>query len=239
MTSSKDFKQALRSGDLGEAFLLAMSQAPELHITTWIASPEDNPAQPPKTKTLRTNINLIEGKIENQIGEQLLGDSHPQIQKFHHQQVAQGHQTIKHNLESLQKMFRLMAAFQKQQQPGYSQSSWIDVQEADKAELNGQTKVNAIAASETVNETSAHNKLEPQLPSFTNEEDEDDEAVVNDLLSLADLDEEGEEKETETETAPDDEDWGNWLEEDGYPTNTNISTANRLNAPGSYNQHRY
>ncbi len=233
MTSSEDFKQALRSGNLSEAFLLAMSKAPELHITTWIASPQDNPAQPPKDKSLRTHINLIEGKIENQIGEQLLGDRHPEIQQFHHQQVAQGHQTIQQNLESLQKMFRLMAAFQKQQQPGYDRSSWIDVREANKPELNGQTTVNAIAASETVSETSANNKIEPQLPSFAREEDDEGDAIVNDLLSLADLDEEREEIETESPT--DEEDWGDWLEEENPPINTTIVSPN---SPESYNDHR-
>ncbi len=170
MTSSEDFKQALKSGNLGEAFLLAMSKAPELHITTWIASPQDNPAQLPRSRSLRTNINLIEGKIENQIGKELLGSRHPEIQNFHHQQVAQGHQTIQQNLESLQQMFRLMAAFQKQQQQGYSSSRWIDVHEANKAELNGQTTVNAISPSEAVTQTSASNKIEPQLPSLPNEE---------------------------------------------------------------------
>jgi hypothetical protein len=198
---TEDFKQALRKGNLSEAFLLAMSKAPELHITTWIASPQDNPDRPQGDKSLRTHINLIEGKIENQIGEQLLGDRHPQIQQFHHQQVIQGHQTIQQNLQSLQKMFRLMAAFQKRQQQG-NQSDWIDVREADKDRLQGYTQTNAIAGGVTTTELSG-NKSEPQLPSFNRE---DDDEVVSDLLSLADIDGEGETTETE-------EDWGDWLEE--------------------------
>ncbi|MGF1540263.1 MAG: hypothetical protein ACFCU5_07395 [Pleurocapsa sp.] len=217
---TEDFKQALRSGNLKEAFLLAMSKAPELHITTWIASPQDNPDRPQGDKSLRTHINLIEGKIENQIGEQLLGDRHPQIQQFHHQQVIQGHQTIQQNLESLQKMFRLMAAFQQRQQQGNLQSSWIDVREANKNELNGNNHVNAIAGSVTSTELSG-NKAEPQLPSFTREEDDD--AVVKDLLSLADLDEE-----EEVETT-DQEDWGDWLEENEEPINTQFVDPNSIN----------
>ena len=229
MTSSEDFKQALRSGNLREAFLLAMSKAPKLQITTWIASPQDNPTQPKGDKGLRTYINSLEGKIDNEIGEQLLGDRHPEIQQFHYQQVTQWHQTIQQNLESLQKMFRLMAAFQKRQQSGYSQSSWIDVREASNAELNGHSTVNAIAASETIAETLSSNKIEPQLPSFTREEEEenDDDAIVNDLLSLVDLDEETEE--IETQEATEEEDWGDWLEENDSPINTEIIDLNSIN----------
>ena len=228
MKSNEDFKQALRSGNLREAFLLAMSKAPQLHITTWIASPQDNPAQPKGDKSLCTHINLIEGKIDNQIGEQLLGTRHPKIQQFHYQQVTQGHQTIQQNLESLQKMFRLMADFQKQQQQGYSQSSWIDVREADKNELKGYT-VNGLSTSETFTEASSSTQIEPQLPSFTKDEEEDnDDAVVNDLLSLDDLD--GEDEEIEIQEATEEEDWGDWLEEDDSPINTEIVDLNSINS---------
>ena len=219
--TSEDFKQALRAGNLSQAFLLAMSKAPELHITTWIASPQDRPAQPQPDKTLRTHINLVEGKIDNEIGEQLLSDRYPEIQQFHHQQVTQGHQTIQQNLQSLQQMFRLMATFQKQQQ-NPSQSSWIDVSAAKPTELEGQTTDKAIASSETVTESLPGNKAEPQLPSFATEAEED--AVVDDLLSLADLDDD-EEPEAAVE-----EDWGDWLEEDDSPKNPEIMNLNSTNS---------
>ena len=87
MKSSEEFKQALRAGKLNEAFLVAMSNAPELHITTWVTSASDthdweSHSQPQAGKCLRTHINLIEGKIENEIGEQFVGDRYPEIQQF-------------------------------------------------------------------------------------------------------------------------------------------------------------
>lgn len=42
MAASEEFKQALRAGKLAEAFVVAMSKTPELEITTWIASPNQN-----------------------------------------------------------------------------------------------------------------------------------------------------------------------------------------------------
>ena len=260
MTSSEDFKKALRAGKLSEAFLLAMSNAPELHITTWIASPETSPetnsdssshaSQPQAGNYWRTHINLIEGKIENEIGEQLIGDRNPEIQQFHLQQVAQGHQTIQQNLESLQKMFHLMSTFQQQQQ-GLSQGlSWVEVEtqslppEKD-ARLEGNMAIGSLGASvtqgrETIstdnNVTTVQSepspqaenstiKVEPKLPAFT-QEDHDNDAVVNDLLSLADLDEKTEE--TESHSA-EDEDWGDWLEgDDDPPVGKSILDLNSL-----------
>ena len=109
MASSTEFKKALREGKFTEAFAIAMGNAPELKITTWISSPEDNSAQPSRGKCLKTNVNLVEGKISNAIGEDLMGDNlYGAIQKFHSQQVSQGHQAISENLRSLQQMFRLM-----------------------------------------------------------------------------------------------------------------------------------
>jgi hypothetical protein len=213
MTASEEFKKALRAGKLSEAFLLAMSKAPELHITTWIASPQANSQvekdtpQPEAGNYLRTHINLIEGKIETEIGEKLIGDRNPEIHQFHLQQVSQGHQTIQQNLESLQKMFHLMTAFQNQQQGNGSQVNWVDITAdsypSQKLEENG--AIGSLAAAEVVSKSETATKVEPQLPSFTPEEDDN---LVNDLLSLADLDSDMEEDEEDSE------DWGEWLEDE-------------------------
>jgi hypothetical protein len=253
MTSNEDFKKALRAGNLSEAFLVAMSHAPELNITTRIVSPQEND-QPQKGNYLRTQINLIEGKIDNEIGEQLIGDRYPEIQQFHLQQVTQGHKTIQQNLVSLQKMFRLMSAFQ-QQQKASEELSWVDMA-ADVAreslppenrvvKLNGgNTTPNALGAtemmqknepipandnvnvtdmegtgveSETVSPGESESKSEPRLPAFSQE---DDDGVVDDLLSLADIDEEDE---------PEQEDWGDWLEEDEPQTKAQVLDLKSLN----------
>ncbi|MGL5796291.1 MAG: hypothetical protein ACRC06_18185, partial [Waterburya sp.] len=90
MTSSEEFKRAIRAGNINEAFLVAMSNAPELNITTRIVTTEKNTQQPQADNYLRTQINLIEGKIENEISEQFTGDRYGEIKQFHIEQVTQG-----------------------------------------------------------------------------------------------------------------------------------------------------
>lgn len=234
-TSSEDFKQAIRAGNISEAFLVAMSNAPELNITTKIISADGehdqaNVDQSELDNYLRTHINLIEGTVENEIGEKLTGDRYSEIKQFHIKQVTEGHQTIQHNLISLQKMFQLMSAFQQQQQDSQN-SSWVDIA-ADVAreslpdtpetnQLFGNKTPDALEAGATINETeeisSGFNsdletdKPEPQLPSFDPEEEEDDH-VVNDLLSLADIDEHDPEEEEQPQEKK--ADWGEWLEDE-------------------------
>ncbi|MGF1589070.1 MAG: hypothetical protein ACFCU7_07475 [Pleurocapsa sp.] len=224
MTSSQDFKQAIRAGKINEAFLVAMSNAPELNITTKIITAEGqqiNAEQSQVDNYLRTQINLIEGKVEHEIGEKLTGDRYSEIKQFHLQQVTEGHQTIQHNLISLQKMFQLMSSFQQQQTSNHA--SWVDIAadvtreslptKPDSDQLPGNKVPNALAAGKTANGTKTSvpevkvnletDNLEPQLPSFQEEED-----VVNDLLSLADLDDDSEiEEESENQA-----DWSEWLE---------------------------
>jgi hypothetical protein len=216
MTSSEEFKQAIRAGNINEAFLVAMSNAPELNITTKIVTTDKTSQQAQTDNYLRTQINLIEGKIENEIGEQFTGDRYGEIKQFHIEQVTQGHQTIQHNLISLQRMFQLMSAFQQQQ--AAERLNWVEIAaDVNQESLPTRSKVNqisgnktpeALAAGTTSNQpaTASIDKSEPQLPGFEPEAEDD---VVDDLLSLADLDEQSE---TEVPTA-EQGDWGEWLEE--------------------------
>ena len=222
MTSSEDFKQAIRAGNIQEAFLAAMSNAPELNITTKIVTAEGNQHQ---VNSLRTHISLIEGKVENEIGEKLTGDRYSEIKQFHIEQVTQGHQTIQDNLISLQKMFQLMSTFQEQIS---EHSNWVDIA-ADVAreplpasrqtnQLSANKTPEAIAAGETTNKTEVvssnieikTNNPKPHLPSFVPEEDD---ALVDDLFSLADLDDESDGDEPEENLQPGQGDWRDWLEE--------------------------
>lgn len=224
MTSSQDFKQAIRAGNINEAFLVAMSNAPELNITTKIITAEGN--RPQGDNSLKTHISLIEGKIENEIGEQLTGDHYAEIQQFHIEQVTQGHQTIQHNLISLQKMFQLMSAFQEQQDTGHS--NWVDIaadvardplpsrdnntnlygNRTPEALTAGRINQNEPVATQLNSELDADNP-EPQLPSFVPEDEDDD--LVDDLMSLTDLDVNDDETE-QAQPQGKQEDWGEWLE---------------------------
>lgn len=228
MSSKEDFKQAIRSGNINEAFLVAMSNAPELNITTKIVTADgekvDTGGQ--MDNYLHTHINLIEGKVENEIGEKLTGDRYSEIKQFHIQQVTQGHQTIQHNLVSLQKMFQLMSSFQ---QEAESHSNWVDIatdvtrelpSPENQNQLRGNTPNALEAGVEEVKTTktvisfdSDEDNSEPQLPSFDVEDDE----MVNDLLSLADLDdldELDEPIEEAPETPQDRADWSEWLDDE-------------------------
>lgn len=234
MTSSEDFKQAIRAGNIEEAFLVAMSNAPELNITTKIITAEGNQHQVDSNQSqgdnsLRTHISLIEGKVENEIGEKLTGDRYSEIKQFHIEQVTQGHQTIQHNLISLQKMFQLMSTFQQQTSEDFD---WVDIA-ADVAreplparretnQLSANKTPEAIAPGETTKKTEVvssnsnieikTNNPEPHLPSFV--PGEEDDALVDDLLSLADLDDNNDSDWSEENPQPGQGDWGDWLEEE-------------------------
>lgn len=232
MTKCEDFKQAIKAGNISDAFLVAMSNAPVLNITTKIITADGHHVDHPQSEIdnyLHTHINLIEGKVENEIGEKLTGDRYSEIKQFHLDQVTQGHQTIQHNLVSLQKMFQLMSSFQQQQ--GSNHSSWVDIaadvtreslpSKSDSPQLYGDQVPNALEAgitpnrdqtttsiksnqSNQSNQESLGNNPEPQLPSFEDE----DESIVKDLLSLAiddDLDESHQANQA---------DWSEWLDDE-------------------------
>ena len=240
MTSSEDFKQAIRAGNISEAFLVAMSNAPELNITTKIITADGQRVDADQSQLdnyLSTHINLIEGKVENEIGEKLTGDRYSEIKQFHLQQVTQGHQTIQHNLISLQKMFQLMSSFQEQQASDHS--SWVDIAadvtreslpaNPEANQLYGNKIPNALEAGATTSQTETDNAVsenyEPQLPSF----EEEDDSVVNDLLSIADDD--GDDLEG-SETQENQADWSEWLD-DEPEVKTEIFDLKSLNIRGA------
>lgn len=78
MTVTEEFKIAVKTGRLKEAFLILLSQSFAVRITTNIE----------EEIQLETSINVVEGKINNQIDQAFL--SYPQhnlVEKFHYEQV--------------------------------------------------------------------------------------------------------------------------------------------------------
>ncbi|PSO68903.1 MAG: hypothetical protein BRC44_17300 [Cyanobacteria bacterium QS_4_48_99] len=119
MVSSEEFKEALRGGKLEQALLLAMSPAMELKITTQLASDSE---QITPSSRLQTRINLIEGKLENEIGEQFLNNApYRELQQFHLEQVKEGNQTIQQNIGSLQTLFAIVMDIQQHTREGFQQ----------------------------------------------------------------------------------------------------------------------
>ncbi|MGB7442015.1 MAG: hypothetical protein WA919_13165 [Coleofasciculaceae cyanobacterium] len=110
MGLSDEFRKELKAGNLSKAFSLAVTEAVDLRITTRVASDsegrEANQVRP--GHCLRTHINIIDGDIENEIGDQFIGNGpYRELQQFHLEQVVQGSQIINSNLKSLQKLFEV------------------------------------------------------------------------------------------------------------------------------------
>ncbi|NJO21232.1 MAG: hypothetical protein HC838_15955 [Spirulinaceae cyanobacterium RM2_2_10] len=116
MSPSDDFRAALRAGQPQEAFLLAMSRATELRVTTWVvptgqAADAKGVIAPQPGRRLRTHINLLQGDIENEVGDRFLRDrQYQELRQFHHQQVGKGSEIVAQNIESLRRLFSVMQA---------------------------------------------------------------------------------------------------------------------------------
>ncbi|MEQ8752874.1 MAG: hypothetical protein RID09_05045 [Coleofasciculus sp. G1-WW12-02] len=110
MTTSEEFKQKLRAGNIGDAFTLALSESVELEITTWVSSANSpQTEQPAANSCMRTRINIVEGSIDNEVGSQFIGNGpYTELRQFHTQQVQEGRQIIQNNLENLQQLFTVL-----------------------------------------------------------------------------------------------------------------------------------
>ncbi len=112
MASSDDFKAKLKAGNITEALVTALSEAAELKFTTWVPSEDDTEATEAKPgHRLRTRINLIEGEVEHEVGDEFIGNGrYRELKQFHLEQVAEGSKLIQNNLKSLQKLFEVLVA---------------------------------------------------------------------------------------------------------------------------------
>ena len=115
MTALEEFRDKIASGQVFDALTLAMSEAIELDITTWVASNDtdgtsdgtEDSCQP--GYRMRTRINIVDGEIENEIGREFATNpAYVELQKLHLEQVQQGREILLNNLVSLQ---AILAAF--------------------------------------------------------------------------------------------------------------------------------
>ncbi|MDJ0744849.1 MAG: hypothetical protein QNJ32_15995 [Xenococcaceae cyanobacterium MO_167.B27] len=208
MASSEEFKQAIREGRLNDALVLAITKAPELKITTWIASASDSNPQAKAGNCLHTDVNLVEGEITNQIGAELIGDRlYQKAQQFHNQQVSQGHQTISQNLEGLQKILGLMAILQQQKQ-GENYQPLKPFKVAAKS-------LPEASISEETQKAASVKTDEPKIDETTPiTEIPDAESPEDNILSFKDLESPAQTNTQEANRKDDDNDWGEWLEEE-------------------------
>ena len=121
MTASDDFKAALKDGKIKEALQIALSQAVELDIKTWVA---DSAARPhpvgedglePSAANLagyqmRTRINIVEGKIDTEVGSHFVGNGpYTELKEFHLSQIDESRDILEENLENLEQLFAILA----------------------------------------------------------------------------------------------------------------------------------
>jgi hypothetical protein len=108
---SEQFKQNLEGNDIAQALKVALSEAIELKITTWVSDAnaigEQTQARP--GNAMKTRINIVDGDIETEIGSNFLGDGpYSDLREFHLTQVQEGRTIIRQNLESLQQLFGIL-----------------------------------------------------------------------------------------------------------------------------------
>ena len=111
MTPLEEFQAKVKAGAIFEALAIAMSEAIELEITTSIALTTDRQSESAwdSSAQMQTRINLIEGKIENEISREFANNpAYAQLQKLHLDQVKHGRELIINNLASLQSMLAIL-----------------------------------------------------------------------------------------------------------------------------------
>ncbi|NEP60412.1 MAG: hypothetical protein F6K31_25995 [Symploca sp. SIO2G7] len=116
MTTSDEFKEKLKAGEIVDALTLALSEAVELEITTWVSSVHSdsksaaNVEQSSPGYRMRTRMNIVDGDINNEIGTHFIGNGpYTELRQFHMEQVLEGRQIIRQNLESIQQLFTVIA----------------------------------------------------------------------------------------------------------------------------------
>jgi hypothetical protein len=116
MAISDDFKEQLKAGKIVDALTLALGEAVELEITTWVSSSKSDATTsterdhlPPPDCRMRTRINIVDGNIDNEVGSQFIGNGpYTELRQFHQEQVQEGRQVIQQNLENLQQLFTVL-----------------------------------------------------------------------------------------------------------------------------------
>ncbi len=119
MTKNNKFQALLKAGKLQEAFFTALAETVKLEITTWLNSRENPQTQASPNIKVKSNLNLLQNKIDYEMGEELLKHRHAKtLQDFHNHQVSEASLTRQNNLQTLEKLFAVLADLE---HPGSSQ----------------------------------------------------------------------------------------------------------------------
>jgi hypothetical protein len=118
MAISDDFKAQLKAGKIVDALTLALGEAVELEITTWVSSSKNSEdknsiaaEKPAPDCRMRTRMNIVDGAIDNEVGSRFIGNGpYTELRQFHMEQVQQGREIIQQNLENLQQLFTVLTS---------------------------------------------------------------------------------------------------------------------------------
>lgn len=110
MSAMEEFRAKVMAGEIAEALSLAMSEAIELKVTTWVASSDRSTSlsESQPGYRWRTRLDLVNGEVENEIGSEFINNpAYRELQRLHLEQVQQGRKILIANLETLQAMFAI------------------------------------------------------------------------------------------------------------------------------------
>ena len=156
MTKSDDYKKEFNAGNFAQALKLALTEAIELKITTWVMPAEDENGLVENARPgerMKTRINLIDGDIDNEIGSLFLSTGpYAELREFHMGQVRQGREIIQRNLENLEQIFNTLASalsgkFEEPEEPETLDVDLLSAEEGDRT-LSGEASATALPGAE-------------------------------------------------------------------------------------------
>ena len=123
--ASNEFREKLEqvnsddTNAIFEALQLALTEAIELEITTWVEPTNTDRASTSTSgkpgHRLRTRINLVDGDIDTEVGSRFLNSGpYAELRDLHSSQVRQSRTIVRQNLESLQTLVGVLVSTTKE-----------------------------------------------------------------------------------------------------------------------------
>ena len=105
MSKIEEVKAKIRAGEIDEAMSIAMAEAMKIEVVTALSEDEGQSS----TVYFRTLIDLLQNEIDNEFSESFTEHkTAKQIEKLHFKEVQIAHKIILQNIQSLQKMFKIL-----------------------------------------------------------------------------------------------------------------------------------
>jgi hypothetical protein len=111
MISCEEFQEKLQAGQLQEALALMLREPMELDVTTRMTEDSMASSHCSDNEYLRTKINLLTGKIQNEVGKDVIVDSniYLKLQQLHIDQVDASYQIIQDYLDRITAIVALLS----------------------------------------------------------------------------------------------------------------------------------